>query len=102
MDLTTKKIEIILNEIFIIEKKKKRMCPHLENIFFYKNINPKCGQERINLYQIERYINIEDIKNDLELDEEDKSLENAIKHTKDRMLNSLDEDEKLLLLKGFM
>ncbi|EOE7217591.1 TPA: hypothetical protein ACXDUQ_003899 [Clostridioides difficile] len=54
------------------------------------------------MYQIERYINIEDIKNDLELDEEDKSLENAIKHTKDRMLNSLDEDEKLLLLKGFM
>ncbi|MFA8976436.1 DEAD/DEAH box helicase, partial [Clostridioides difficile] len=101
-DLTTEKLGCMLNEIFKIEKKKKRMCPHLENIFFYKNINPKCGQERINLYQIERYINIEDIKNDLELDEEDKSLENAIKHTKDRMLNSLDEDEKLLLLKGFM
>ena len=51
---------------------------------------------------IKRYISIDDIKKDLKLDEKDKSLEHAIKHTKDRMLNSLDEDEKLLLLKGFM
>ncbi|MCP8383904.1 hypothetical protein NMF94_16365 [Clostridioides difficile] len=78
------------------------MCPHLENTFFYKNINPKCGQERINLCKIERYINIEDIKKDLELDEKDKSLERAIKYTKDRMLSSLDEEEKLFLLKGLM
>ncbi|HEK8873046.1 TPA: hypothetical protein STX85_003899, partial [Clostridioides difficile] len=57
---------------------------------------------RIQLNNIKRYITVDDIKKDLELDEKDKSLENAIKYTKDRMLNSLDEDEKLLLLKGFM
>lgn len=59
-------------------------------------------KKRIQLNNIKRYITVDDIKKDLELDEKDKSLENAIKYTKDRMLNSLDEDEKLLLLKGFM
>ncbi|HBG4189688.1 TPA: DEAD/DEAH box helicase, partial [Clostridioides difficile] len=74
-------------------------------MFFYKNINPKCvpcEKSRVRIYKIERYITVDDIKKDLELDGEDKSLERAIKHTKDRMLNSLDEEEKLLLLKGFM
>ncbi|MCC0648458.1 DEAD/DEAH box helicase family protein [Clostridioides sp. ZZV15-6598] len=104
-DLTTKKMSIILNEIFIIEKKKYRGVNSLENIFFYKNTNPKLFTpevKQIQLNNIKRYITIDDIKKDLELDEKNKSLENAIKHTKDRMLNSLDEDEKLLLLKGFI
>lgn len=100
--LNTKKIEIILNEIFIIEKKQVQNCTVLESIFFYKNINPNTVQKRIRVNKIERYISIDDIKKDLELDKEDKSLELAIKHTKDRMLNSLDEEEKLLLLKGLM
>ncbi|MCL6898741.1 hypothetical protein M3E90_017610 [Clostridioides difficile] len=74
-------------------------------MFFYKNINPISCQfekKRIQLNNIKRYITVDDIKKDLELDEKDKSLENAIKYTKDRMLNSLDEEEKLLLLKGLM
>ncbi|HBF1563006.1 TPA: DEAD/DEAH box helicase family protein [Clostridioides difficile] len=101
-DLNTKKLEIILNEIFIIEKKQVQNCTVLESIFFYKNINPNTVQKRIRVNKIERYISIDDIKKDLKLDEEDKSLERAIKHTKDKMLNSLDEEEKLLLLKGLM
>ncbi|HBG2486969.1 DEAD/DEAH box helicase family protein [Clostridioides difficile] len=104
-NLTTKKLSIILNEVFVIEKKKYRGGNSLENIFFYKNINPKLfplEAERMQVNNIKRYISIDDIKKDLKLDEKDKSLEHAIKHTKDRMLNSLDEDEKLLLLKGFM
>ncbi|SJO67442.1 Type III restriction enzyme, res subunit [Clostridioides difficile] len=104
-NLTTEKIGCILNEIFKIESKNHRCGTHLENMFFYKNINPKCvpcEKNRVRIYKIERYVTIDDIKKDLELDEKDKSLEHAIKHTKDRMLNSLDEEEKLLLLKGFM
>ncbi|HFL3096404.1 TPA: DEAD/DEAH box helicase family protein [Clostridioides difficile] len=103
--LNTKKIEIILNEIFVIENKKYKKVPVLEHIFFYKNIIPNTGTEEkksIRINKIERYVTIDDIKKDLELDEEDKSLERAIKHTKDKMLNSLDEEEKLLLLKGLM
>ncbi|MGO1044482.1 DEAD/DEAH box helicase family protein [Clostridioides difficile] len=100
--LNTKKLEIMLNEIFVIRKKQVQNCTVLESIFFYKNINPNTVQKRIRINKIERYISIDDIKKDLELDEKNKSLENAIKYTKDRMLNSLDEDEKLLLLKGFM
>ncbi|EQK59195.1 DEAD/DEAH box helicase family protein [Clostridioides difficile F548] len=104
-NLTTEKIGCILNEIFKIESKNHRCGTHLENMFFYKNINPKCvpcEKNRVRIYKIERYVTIDDIKKDLELDEKDKSLEHAIKRTKDRMLNSLDEEEKLLLLKGFM
>ncbi|MDY6604678.1 DEAD/DEAH box helicase, partial [Clostridioides difficile] len=104
-NLTTKKLSIMLNEIFVIEKKKYRGVNSLENIFFYKNINPKLFTHEVKQMQlnnIKRYVTIDDIKKDLELDEKDKSLEHAIKHTKDRMLNSLDEEEKLLLLKGFM
>ncbi|WP_246893345.1 DEAD/DEAH box helicase family protein [Clostridioides difficile] len=101
--LNTKKLEIILNEIFVIENKNYRSGSVLEYIFFYKNINPNTEpRSRIRINNIKRYITIDDIKKDLELDEKDKSLERAIKHTKDRMLNSLDEEEKLLLLKGFM
>ncbi|HCQ5872842.1 TPA: DEAD/DEAH box helicase family protein [Clostridioides difficile] len=104
-DLTTKKLSVTLNGIFIIEKKKYSNWHDIETMFFYKNINPISCQfekKRIQLNNIKRYITVDDIKKDLELDEKDKSLENAIKYTKDRMLNSLDEDEKLLLLKGFM
>ncbi|HBH3067194.1 TPA: DEAD/DEAH box helicase family protein [Clostridioides difficile] len=104
-DLNTKKLEIILNEIFIIENKNYRSGSVLEHIFFYKNINPNTEpgtRKRIRINNIKRYITIDDIKQELELDKKDNSLERAIKYTKDRMLNSLDEDEKLLLLKGFM
>ncbi|HEK8704534.1 TPA: hypothetical protein STU26_003152 [Clostridioides difficile] len=94
-----------MNEIFVIENKKYKKVPVLEHIFFYKNIIPNTGTEEkksIRINKIERYITIDDIKKDLELDEKNKSLERAVKHTKDRMLNSLDEEEKLLLLKGLM
>ncbi|HBF7931058.1 DEAD/DEAH box helicase family protein [Clostridioides difficile] len=104
-NLNTKKLGIVLNGIFIIEKKKYSNWHEIETMFFYKNINPiSCQSEkkRIQLNNIKRYVTVDDIKKDLELDAKDKSLENAIKYTKDRMLNSLDEDEKLLLLKGFM
>ncbi|MDC9363849.1 DEAD/DEAH box helicase, partial [Clostridioides difficile] len=88
--LNTKKLEIILNEIFVIENKNYRSGSVLEYIFFYKNINPNTEpRSRIRINNIKRYITIDDIKKDLELDEKDKSLERAIKHTKDRMLNSL-------------
>ncbi|EGT5044474.1 hypothetical protein DAF96_15115 [Clostridioides difficile] len=93
MDLTTKKIGCILNEIFVIENKNYRIGSVLESIFFYKNINPNTEpgtKKRLRINKIERYITIDDIKKDLELDKEDKSLERAVKHTKDRMLNSLD------------
>ncbi|HFL3862716.1 TPA: hypothetical protein ACG3SI_004093 [Clostridioides difficile] len=40
MDLTTKKIGCVLNEIFVIENKNYRIGSVLESIFFYKNINP--------------------------------------------------------------
>lgn len=103
--LTDEKLGCILNEIFVIERKKYRSVNHLENIFFYKNINPKWFTpevKQMQLNNIKRYISIDDIKKDLELDEKDKSLERAIKYTKDRILNSLDEEEKLLLLKGLI
>ncbi|ENY8540217.1 DEAD/DEAH box helicase family protein [Clostridioides difficile] len=104
-DLNTKKLEIILNGIFVIENKNYRSGSVLEHIFFYKNINPNTEpgtRKRIRINNIKRYITIDDIKQELELDKKDNSLEHAIEYTKDRMLNSLDEEEKLLLLKGLM
>ncbi|HBG7746615.1 TPA: hypothetical protein KRE80_002117 [Clostridioides difficile] len=71
----------------MIEKKQVRKSSILESIFFYKNINPNTETKRIRVNKIERYITIDDIKKDLELDKKDNSLEHAIKYTKDRMLN---------------
>ena len=49
-NLTTEKIGCILNEIFKIESKNHRCGTHLENMFFYKNINPNTGtKEKKNL-----------------------------------------------------
>ncbi len=93
----------ILNSIFVIESKQVQTCTPVESIFFYKNINPTGVQQekkRVRIYKIERYITIEDIKKELALDEKDISLENSIRHRKNKMLNSLDDTEKLVLLEG--
>ncbi|EGT5411203.1 hypothetical protein CUA99_18370 [Clostridioides difficile] len=95
----------ILNSIFIIEKKQVQNCTVLESIFFYKNINPTSETEErklIRIYKIERYITIEDIEKELALDEKGISLENSIRHRKNKILNSLDDTKILVLLEGFV
>ncbi|HGT1646689.1 TPA: DEAD/DEAH box helicase family protein [Clostridioides difficile] len=102
-NLTTNKLSAILNSIFIIESKQIQTCTPVGSIFFYKNINPTGVQQekkRVRIYKIERYITIKDIKKELALDEKDISLENSIRHRKNKMLNSLDDTEKLVLLEG--
>ncbi|EMJ5875382.1 hypothetical protein QCH13_003541 [Clostridioides difficile] len=92
-----------MNSIFIIESKQIQTCTPVGSIFFYKNINPTGVQQekkRVRIYKIERYITIKDIKKELALDEKDISLENSIRHRKNKMLNSLDDTEKLVLLEG--
>lgn len=98
--LTTDKIGKILNQIYIIEKKKTKICPPF-SYTFYKNILPKSGHdERINVYTIKSRIELSDIKKELGATSSDMSLENSIQKRKTKILNQLDINHKEILLEG--
>ena len=98
--LTTDKIGKIINQIYIIEKKKTKMCPPF-SYTFYKNILPKIGHnERINVYTIKLRIELSDIKKELGATSSDMSLENSIQKRKTKILSQLDSNHKEILLEG--
>lgn len=99
---TTEAIGTILNNIFVISSKNYRNVAPLE-MCFYKYIYPMGATDnkkvtRIN--KIERYITLNDIKNELDLKDSDRSLERLVSSRKDKLLQGIDNDDKEILLNG--
>ncbi|HBF3301224.1 TPA: hypothetical protein KOB83_003886 [Clostridioides difficile] len=101
--LTIKKISLILKSIFIIEGKRFRGVTGLPYIY-YKNIlpNPVTDKKMIRIYTIKKYITIEDIKQEFELMESDLSIEHLVEARINKLLNSIDETDKEVLLEGLI
>ncbi|HBG2880008.1 TPA: hypothetical protein KPW66_003539 [Clostridioides difficile] len=101
--LTIKKIRLILRSIFVIEYKKHRGGTGLP-YKYYKNIQPSPvpPNERIRIYTIKGHITIEDIKKELGLMESDLSIEHLVEARINKLLNTVDETDKEVLLKGLV
>ena len=99
---TTETVGTILNNIFVISSKNYRNVAPLE-MCFYKYIYPMGATDnkkvtRIN--KIERYITLNDIKKELDLKDSDRSLEHLVRSRKDKLLQTIDSDDKEILLNG--
>ncbi|MFQ5369241.1 hypothetical protein C4S90_05685 [Clostridioides difficile] len=101
--LTIKKISLILQSIFVIEGKNHRGGTGLP-YKYYKNIlpNPVPPNKRIRVYTIKKHIDIEDIKKDLGLMDNDLSIEHLVEARINKLLNSIDETDKEVLLEGLI
>lgn len=70
---------------------------------FYKYIYPMGATDNkktIRIYKIERYITLNDIKKELDLKDSDRSLEHLVRNRKDKLLQTIDSDDKEILLNG--
>ncbi|MDV5741215.1 DEAD/DEAH box helicase, partial [Clostridioides difficile] len=101
--LTIKKISLILQSIFVIECKRFRSVTGLP-YKYYKNIlpNPVTDKKMIRVYTIKKHIDIEDIKKELGLMDSDLSLEHLVEARINKLLNTVDETDKEVLLKGLV
>lgn len=101
--LTIKKIRLILRSIFVIEYKKHRGGTGLP-YKYYKNIQPSPvpPNERIRIYTIKGHITIEDIKKELGLMDSDLSIEHLVEARINKLLNTVDETDKEVLLEGLI
>ncbi|MCK8743884.1 DEAD/DEAH box helicase, partial [Clostridioides difficile] len=99
--LTIKKISLILQSIFVIEVKQHRGVTGLP-YKYYKNIlpNPVTDKKVIRVYTIKKHIDIEDIKKELGLIDNDLSIEHLVEARINKLLNAIDETEKEVLLEG--
>ncbi|WP_227823344.1 hypothetical protein [Clostridioides sp. ZZV14-6345] len=101
--LTIKKMRLILRSIFVIEYKNHRggtVMPYK----YYKNILPVTvpPNERVRVYTIKGHITIEDIKRELGLMDNDLSIEHLVEARINKLLNTVDETEKEVLLEGLI
>lgn len=90
-EFTTTKIGTIINNLYLIDRKKHRDLTN-ENYIYYKNIQPiiqKKGKDpRIQISTIIRYLEINDIKKELALTSSDESLERySFKYTNSYLAN---------------
>lgn len=101
--LTIKKISLILQSIFVIECKRFRGVTGLP-YKYYKNIlpNPVTDKKMIRVYTIKGHITIEDIKRELGLMDNDLSIEHLVEARINKLLNTVDETEKEILLEGLV
>ncbi|MFL8757398.1 hypothetical protein [Clostridioides sp. GD02376] len=101
--LTIKKIRLILRSIFVIEYKNHRGGTGLP-YKYYKNIlpSPVPPNERVRVYTIKGHITIEDIKKELDLMDSDLSLEHLVEARINKLLNTVDETDKEVLLEGLV
>ncbi|UUV16787.1 hypothetical protein [Clostridioides difficile] len=101
--LTIKKISLILQSIFVIECKRFRGVTGLP-YKYYKNIlpNPVTDKKMIRVYTIKKHIDIEDIKKELGLMDSDLSLEHLVEARINKLLNTVDETDKEVLLEGLV
>lgn len=101
--LTIKKISLILQSIFVIEVKQHRGVTGLP-YKYYKNIlpNPVTDKKVIRVYTIKKHIDIEDIKKELGLIDNDLSIEHLVEARINKLLNAIDETEKEVLLEGLI
>ncbi|HEL5639308.1 TPA: DEAD/DEAH box helicase family protein, partial [Clostridioides difficile] len=101
--LTIKKISLILQSIFVIEVKQHRGVTGLP-YKYYKNIlpNPVTDKKVIRVYTIKKHIDIEDIKKELGLMDSDLSIEHLVEARINKLLNTIDETDKEVLLKGLV
>ncbi|MDV9763971.1 DEAD/DEAH box helicase [Clostridioides difficile] len=102
--LTIKKIRLILRSIFVIENKRHRSVQGLP-YKYYKNIKPRgCtpDKKQLTIYTIKKHIGVEDIKKELGLMDSDLSLEHLVEARINKLLNTVDETEKEVLLEGLV
>ncbi|MCC0654887.1 hypothetical protein IC174_20295 [Clostridioides sp. ES-S-0001-03] len=101
--LTIKKISLILQSIFVIECKRFRGVTGLP-YKYYKNIlpNPVTDKKMIRVYTIKKHIEIEDIKKELGLMDSDLSIEHLVETRINKLLNTVDEADKEVLLEGLI
>ncbi|MGS6980752.1 DEAD/DEAH box helicase family protein [Clostridioides difficile] len=101
--LTIKKIRLILRSIFVIECNRFRGVPGLP-YKYYKNIlpSPVTSEKMIRVYTIKKHIDIEDIKKELGLMDSDLSIEHLVEARINKLLNSIDETDKEVLLEGLI
>ncbi|WP_227850912.1 hypothetical protein [Clostridioides sp. ZZV14-5902] len=101
--LTIKKIRLILQSIFVIEVKQHRGVTGLP-YKYYKNIlpSPVTGKKVIRVYTIKKHIDINDIKEELGLMNSDLSLEHLVEARINKLLNTVDETDKEVLLEGLV
>ncbi|EPZ61676.1 putative DNAse/helicase domain protein, partial [[Clostridium] sordellii VPI 9048] len=97
LDYSEKKIGAILNQIYIINRIKYKPGTQIDDSF-YKNILPKCvPNKRINIYNIEKYISLEDIQALLNLEEGDQTIEHMLDKRKSKYKKQLTEQEQQIL-----
>lgn len=97
LDYSEKKIGTILNQIYVINRIKYKPGTQIDNSF-YRNILPKCvPNKRINIYNIEKYISLEDIQALLNLDEGDQTINHMIEKRKAKYKKQLTEQEQQVL-----
>ena len=101
--LTIKKIRLILRSIFVIECNRFRGVPGLP-YKYYKNIlpSPVTSEKMIRVYTIKKHIDVEDIKKELGLMDSDLSIEHLVEARINKLLNTIDETDKEVLLKGLI
>ncbi|MGG5404974.1 hypothetical protein ACQZSR_18930 [Clostridioides difficile] len=101
--LTIKKIRLILRSIFVIDCNRFRGVPGLP-YKYYKNIlpSPVTGEKMIRVYTIKKHIDIENIKKELGLMDSDLSIEHLVEARINKLLNTVDETDKEVLLKGLV
>ncbi|MGL5750301.1 MAG: hypothetical protein ACRCXT_07235, partial [Paraclostridium sp.] len=105
-NLSKAKINEIMNQIFVIKSKQCRVVTGLDDVFLNKlcpNGVTECEKDkRIAVYTVYGITNIEDIKQSISKDIDDKSIEHYILRTKNKILNELDQYDRELLLKGWL
>lgn len=101
--LTIKKIRLILRSIFVIECNRFRGVPGLP-YKYYKNIlpSPVTSEKMIRVYTIKKHIDVEDIKKELGLMDSDLSIEHLVEARINKLLNTIDEADKEVLLEGLI
>ncbi|WP_235689901.1 hypothetical protein [Clostridioides difficile] len=101
--LTIKKISLILQSIFVLKSNNTGGVTGLP-YKYYKNIlpNPVTDKKVIRVYTIKKHIDIEDIKKELGLIDNDLSIEHLVEARINKLLNAIDETEKEVLLEGLI
>lgn len=100
--LNTNKIGRILNQIYNIERVKINSSVARLETLFYRDIIPNTAttKKRIDVNLIKSKIELLDIKKELEVKEQDKSLDLIIDKRKAKILDKLNDIEKEILLEG--
>lgn len=100
--LNTNKIGRILNQIYNIERVKINSSVARLETLFYRDIIPNTAttKKRIDVNLIKSRINLLDIKTELGIKEQDKSLDLIIQKRKAKVLEKLNDIEKEILLEG--